>query len=216
MTIQEMRKCLGDTQSTFAKRYKIPFRTIQNWESGKRTPPAYVSDMLAQRVCADLVNRRTVELPVRSPNKIDLPKRSDYLGVHPWLKAVAAEIGPNTVFALDEALMCEGSFLGRDDEFLIWVYGDDQLKRFNGVVILGNSIHPNDVQTTNGLRHTRFHRTLEDSMANEAILDMQGITEALSRYYFTHNESFDGIRLSPVYQEQFLQLAEDAVGYYSC
>ena len=42
MTIREMRVELGDTQSEFADRYHIPFRTIQNWETGVRKPPEYI------------------------------------------------------------------------------------------------------------------------------------------------------------------------------
>ena len=30
--------------------------------------------------------------------------------------------------------MCQGRFGGRSDEFIIWVYGDDAVSRFNGVV----------------------------------------------------------------------------------
>lgn len=215
MTIKEMRLQFGDTQHEFSQRYGIPFRTIQNWEAGKRKPPEYVENLLGQRVCADMVNRRTAKLPCYDPDKRNLPNRADFVGVHSWLRTVADILGENTVFALDEALMCEGSFLGRSDEFLIWVYGDDSLSRYNGVAILGNRINPLDVTETEGLRHTAFHRTLDDAMANEGLLDMQGITEALSNYYYTHNESFDGLTLSPIYQEKFERLAEDAVNYYS-
>ena len=52
-------------------------------------------------------------------------------------------------------------------------------------------------------------------MANESILDMQGITEALSRYYYTNNESFSGISVAPEYQDRFEVLAEEALGYYN-
>lgn len=38
MDIREMRTRLGETQSEFAERYHIPFRTIQNWETGVRVP----------------------------------------------------------------------------------------------------------------------------------------------------------------------------------
>lgn len=215
MTIQEMRKCFGDTQSAFAKRYQIPFRTIQNWESGLRTPPDYVLSLLEQRVKADLVNRKTVTLPKKSADKLNLPKRSDYIGPKAWLRALSKELGSSTVFALDQALMCDGSFLGRDDEYLVWVYGDDSLTKYNGVVVLGNSIQPCDVQESNGLRFTRFERTLDDAIANEDILDMQGITEALSRYYYSHNESFQNIRTSPEHQQRFQELAADAMDCYS-
>ena len=40
LTIRNLRKQLGDTQSSFAKRYHIPFRTIQNWETGVRVNTA--------------------------------------------------------------------------------------------------------------------------------------------------------------------------------
>ena len=45
MNIREMRAQLGDTQSEFSARYHIPFRTVQNWETGMRKPPDYVSDV---------------------------------------------------------------------------------------------------------------------------------------------------------------------------
>lgn len=215
MTIKEMRQQLGDTQHEFSERYQIPFRTIQNWESGSRTPPEYVVALLENRVCADKINRRTAKLPKRDPNKLELPKRSDFIGAKSWLRAVTAVLGKDTVFALDEALMCYGRFLGRTDEFIVWVYGDDSLTRYNGVTVLGNEINPHDVVEAGGLRYTTFNRTLEDAIANESLLDMQGITEALSNYYFAHNESFEGLTLAPEYQEAFARIAEDAVNYYA-
>ena len=50
--------------------------------------------------------------PKYDPNKKDLPKRSDYVGAISWLKAISDSLGGNVVFALDEALMCSGSFGG--------------------------------------------------------------------------------------------------------
>ena len=110
--------------------------------------------------------------------------------------------------------MCQGSFGGRSDEYLIWVYGSDDLTRFNGVVVLGNQISHYDVNTSNGLSFTGFNRTLSDALANEAILDMQGITEALSKYYYSNGGSFQGLFVPPEYQESFEQLAREAIEYY--
>lgn len=62
------------------------------------------------------------------------------IGAISWLKAVRDCVGTPVVFALDEALMCHGSFGGRSDEYTVWLYGDDSAMRFNGVVILGNHI----------------------------------------------------------------------------
>lgn len=214
MNIRELRTQLGVTQSEFASRYNIPFRTVQNWETGLRKPPEYIMNLLENRIRDDLVNRKTATLPKYDKSKIDLPKRSDYVGSLAWLKAVQDCLGENMVFALDEALMCQGNFGGRNDEYIIWAYGDDSITRYNGVVVLGNRISPYSVKEKNGLRFTDLNRTLSDALANESILDMQGITEALSRYYYTNGESFEGVSVAPEYQERFEKLAEEAIGYY--
>lgn len=214
MNLREMRIRLGDTQSEFAARYHIPFRTVQNWEAGVRKPPEYMIDLLESRVRADLVNRKTIVLPKYHPQKNNLPKRNDYVGAIAWLKAVRDCMGEDVVFALDEALMCQGNFGGRSDEFLVWVYGDDALSRFNGVVVLGNQVSPYNVEERNGLRYTDFNRTVADALANESILDMQGITEAISKYYFRNGESLAGISVAPEYQHRFDRLAVEAIEYY--
>lgn len=214
MNVSEMRANLGVTQREFAARYNIPLRTVQNWEAGVRQPPEYMASLLEDRIRTDLVNRRTVSLPKYSPRKKDLPKRSDYVGAMSWLQAVRACIGENIVFALDEALMCQGSFGGHSDEFIVWVYGNDSVSRFNGVVVLGNQISSYNVEEKNGLRYTNFNRTIADALANESILDMQGITEAISKYYYRNGNSFEGIFVAPEYQERFERLADEAIEYY--
>lgn len=209
-----MRTQLGDTQSEFSARYNIPFRTIQNWEAGTRIPPEYLVELLQTRVNADLVNRRTVTLPYYDSKKKDLPKRSDYIGALSWLRSVKDAIGKPFVFALDEALMCQGYFGGRSDEFLVWVYGDDSLTGFNGIVILGNTVSPYSIKEKDGLLFTDLNRTLADSLANESILDMQGITEALSKYYYSNGNSFEGLHPIPEYQVAFDRLVANAIEYY--
>ncbi len=214
MDIREMRSRLGDTQGEFAARYNIPFRTIQNWETGLRRPPEYIMSLLESRVSEDLVNRKTAVLPKYDPRKSDLPRRSDYVGSLSWLKAVCERIGENVVFALDEALMCQGNFGGRSEEYIVWAYGADTLSKFNGVVLLGNKISSNCITEENGLCFTDFNRTLSDALANEAILDMQGITEAVSKYYYSNHESFNGLSVAPEYQERFDRLVREAIEYY--
>lgn len=214
MTIYEMRTAFGDTQSEFAERYNIPFRTIQNWETGVRKPPEYVVALLESRIQSDLYNRKTRVLPEHDAHRKELPKRRDYIGAISWLKAVRECLGDSFVFALDEALMCQGYFGGRSDEYIVWGYGDDSASDFNGVVLLGNRISTYDIREKHGLRFTDFNRTITDALANEEILDIQGITEALSRYYFTNGDSFEGIFVSPEYREKFAELAEDAISYY--
>ncbi len=40
--LKAARKAAGLTQHEMADRMLIPFRTIQQWEGGQRTPPPYV------------------------------------------------------------------------------------------------------------------------------------------------------------------------------
>ena len=118
------------------------------------------------------------------------------------------------VFALDEALMCQGNFGGRSEESIIWIYGSDAAARFNGVAILGANVSHYSVMEKHGLKFTDLNRTLADALANEHILDMQGITEAVSKYYYTNGESFNGLSVAPEYQDRFEVLAGDAIDYY--
>ncbi len=160
------------------------------------------------------MNKKIISLPMYDPQKIDLPKRSDYVGCISWLKAVKESVGEPIIFALDQALMCQGNFCGRNEEFIIWVYGDESLSRFNGVVILGNQISQSCIEELNGLQYTIFEKTIIDSIMYEYVLDLQGITEALNKYYYSNGESLRGITIPSRYCEQFETLLKAALDYY--
>ena len=214
MTIKNLRNSLGDTQIEFSRRYHIPFRTIQNWEAGVNTPPAYVEELLEHQVREDLINRRLYSISKCEHSGRALPDSGEYLSMRNWLVAVRNELGSDIVFALDSALMCDGSYLGRLGEWIIWIYGPAELSKYKRVCVIGEEISPCDVEDSAGLKYTCFNRTLNDAMANERILDMQGITEALSRYYYTHDETFAGLHPDPEYIELFDRISDDAVHYY--
>ena len=44
--LKELRKELGLSQAKFAERFKLPLRTIQDWEYGKREIRSYIIDMM--------------------------------------------------------------------------------------------------------------------------------------------------------------------------
>ncbi len=52
--IKELRKLTGLTQEQFSKKYEIPKRTIENWESNVSSPPKYVLDLLKFKIEHDL------------------------------------------------------------------------------------------------------------------------------------------------------------------
>lgn len=50
MNIKELRSQLRMTQKEFAEYFNIPQRTIENWESGKRNPPDYVTELIKYKI----------------------------------------------------------------------------------------------------------------------------------------------------------------------
>lgn len=214
MDIREMRAALGDKQSDFAERYQIPLRTIQKWETKERTPAPYVIDLLQRRVERDLINRKTFRIPKSDPGKIKLPSRDEFVSSIDWFLAIRNIIGEDVVFALDSALEIQGTFNGYSNERLIWVYGSDDLLKYDMLYVLGNKIDESDVIEECGLKFTSFERTIYDALSNEDVLFMQGTIEALSYYYYKNGESFERLFISPEYEDRFLELSRDAVDYY--
>ena len=53
MTITEIRAITGLKMTKFAALYGIPYRTLQDWESGRSSPPAYVLPLLERCVKQD-------------------------------------------------------------------------------------------------------------------------------------------------------------------
>ena len=70
MTIKRLRQTSGLTQKEFCERYRIPLKTLQNWEADSdqpsaRTCPQYVEYLLAIAVMADFpIVKRLLEANV--------------------------------------------------------------------------------------------------------------------------------------------------------
>lgn len=52
-TILSIRKSTGLSQRRFGRRFGIPYRTIQDWEGGRRDCPLYVAEMLSALAVTD-------------------------------------------------------------------------------------------------------------------------------------------------------------------
>ena len=53
MSTTEMREHLKISRAEFSRRYNIPIRTLENWESGKSKCPDYVRQLLERAVLED-------------------------------------------------------------------------------------------------------------------------------------------------------------------
>lgn len=50
---ERIRRMLGVSRAEFSRRYQIPLRTLEHWESGDREPPKYVLVLLERVVAED-------------------------------------------------------------------------------------------------------------------------------------------------------------------
>ena len=57
VSIAEIRKSTGMSQSEFAKFFDIPVRTLQDWEQGRRVPPPYVPGMMLRILKHEFVGK---------------------------------------------------------------------------------------------------------------------------------------------------------------
>ena len=62
-TILSIRRRTGLSQAAFGRRFGIPRRTIQDWEAGRMTCPAYVAELLAFAAQTDYHTPRLEEEP---------------------------------------------------------------------------------------------------------------------------------------------------------
>lgn len=58
-TIRELRDSMGMSRKEFSEYTEIPLRTLEDWEAGRRTPPAYIPRLIAYQLKYDeLVNNK--------------------------------------------------------------------------------------------------------------------------------------------------------------
>ena len=52
--IKEARLAAGLAQAALSKKYGIPIRTIENWDSGKRIPSEWLENLLIRVIYEDI------------------------------------------------------------------------------------------------------------------------------------------------------------------
>lgn len=55
MTIKELREAAGMTQKTFSEYFKIPKRTIEDWDAEKRKCPSYLLELMEYKLRTEKV-----------------------------------------------------------------------------------------------------------------------------------------------------------------
>lgn len=54
MSIKEIRSLTGLSQAKFCEKYKIPRRTLEDWEAGRNKPAEYLLILLERAVREDI------------------------------------------------------------------------------------------------------------------------------------------------------------------
>lgn len=82
--IKELRNELKFNRREFCDYFNIPYRTVQDWECGKRTMPEYVLRLLEYKIRTDqmLAKRKRKESQNRGESDIRIMSISDYEEVH--------------------------------------------------------------------------------------------------------------------------------------
>lgn len=53
--IKELREETGMNRKEFSEYTKIPIRTLEDWEAGRRTPPEYLPRLLSYQIKYDVL-----------------------------------------------------------------------------------------------------------------------------------------------------------------
>ena len=129
-----------------------------------------------------------------------------------WFRNVLLD--KNVVLSHTSALEGLGLFTGYVNENQIDLYATERepYENINYTIVTGFD----DIETTiiGGLRCTTVKQTINDMLRDYDKIDEQALVQALSDYYYSHGESFDGLEIKPQYQTLFNSLRDWAVEYY--
>ena len=122
--------------------------------------------------------------------------------------------GKDVVLSHTSALEGLGLFTGYVNESQIDLYATESepYNNINYNIVTGFD----GIETTvvGGLRCTTVKQTINDMLRDYDKIDEQALVQALSDYYYSHGESFDGLEIEPQYQPLFSTLIDWAVEYY--
>lgn len=167
MEIVEMRKLLGLSQAKFAKKYDIPKRTIENWESGKNKCPEYLRELLEKAVKEDMRGKEKRDATNKNPFDAILDVY-DKLGVEEVIPIAHIRIRPDIGILLDDNGNFLGAMINRDERCSIPCTIDSE-SRTSGIA--PHPIHDNMTYLCGDYpkykeRHTAYMQQLEDYVNN--------------------------------------------------
>ena len=136
-----------------------------------------------------------------------------FLGNKLWLQAVAG--GRDWVLCHTSALECLELFVGYLNESRIDVYAKEHGEYENINYRIVDSFEGLSIVTYRDMRYTSVNQTINDMLSDFDNIDEQPLVEALATYYYTHDDSFDGLEIHPDNQAVFDSIKDWAIEYYN-
>ena len=138
--------------------------------------------------------------------------RNDYLTVRDWHRAIIG--GTDLVLRRTSALEHLQLFGGYLSEEMIDVYAmqPGPYKNINYHVV--DTFNGIDTVRIENVLCTSVSQTLNDMLGDFDDIDEQSLVEGLSRYYYTHGKSFDGLDVKNENRDRFNLIKDWAIEYY--
>ena len=136
-----------------------------------------------------------------------------YMSHRAWLEDVIND--DSTILCGVSALEYLEMYTGFFNEKLIDVYAKQK-----GIYENINYIIVDNFDSIEYFRHgnllcTTFDQTINDMLSDIYNADEAALTEALSNYYYSHHESFDGLNIDDSNLAAFEEIKPYAIDYYS-
>lgn len=136
----------------------------------------------------------------------------DFISHRLWFQSVLDE---NVILCGVSALECLGMFTGYVNETIIDVYALSRGRYENINYIIVSSFDDIDYVRFDNVLCTTFEQTINDMLSDLENTDEMALTEALSNFYYSHNESFNSLHIKSENRFVFNNIQNYAINYYS-
>lgn len=138
--------------------------------------------------------------------------RNDFLTARDWHRAVVGdkEMILRRTSAL-EHLQLFGGYL-REKTIDVYARQPGVFENINYHVV--DTFDEIDAVRFGNVLCTSVSQTLNDMLEDFDDIDEQSLVEALSRYYYAHGQSFEGLSIKPENMKQFNAVKDWAIEYY--
>ena len=138
---------------------------------------------------------------------------NDFLTTRAWHRAVVG--GKEMILRSTSALEFLELFGGYMREKKIDVYARQHGEFENINYYIVDNFDNIDFINFGNVLCSSINQTFNDMLNDFDNIDEQALIEGLSRYYYTHGNSFDGLDIKPENMERFNSVRDWAVEYYS-